>query len=108
MANQFYFARLQDDGRLTSPLPQSFPTIEGAKLAAPELFVGLRPRRDSKLVLVMVIEEVSVVCNVGFTKFGQKPEVVRTYEGKPLAADKDSKFLDKLAKSGIRKIEGEY
>jgi hypothetical protein len=65
----FYFARVQDDGRLTSPLPQSFATIEDAKAAAPELLARLATRKGSRVVLVQVIEDAMITAMVTYRKW---------------------------------------
>jgi len=64
----FHFARMQDDGRLTTPLPQSFATIEEAKAAAPELLLRLT-RRGGRIVLVQVLEDASVTATITYRKW---------------------------------------
>ncbi len=65
----FHFARMQTDGRLTSPFPQSYPTIAEAKKAAPDLLRTAQARHGGKIVLVQVLEEVQVECKAVFKEF---------------------------------------
>lgn len=77
MPMSFHFARVQDDGRLTSPLPTSFPTAEAAKAAAPDLLMRLC-KRGGRIVLVQVLEEVRVTAKVEYDRW---PDSTRKKHG---------------------------
>ncbi len=61
----FHFARLQSDGRLTSPLPKVYQTAKEAKEDAPYALRHVQAR-GGKIVLVEVLEEAALTFKVMF------------------------------------------
>jgi hypothetical protein len=65
----YHFARISEDGRLTSPiLHTGFATIAEAKAAAPEL-LGRIHKNSAKIVLVQVLEDASVTATITYRKW---------------------------------------
>lgn len=72
----FYFARMQDDGRITSPMNPGYSTLMALKAAAPNV---LRTKREhgGKFVVIQVLEEIKVTATVEFEKL--KPSTLKKH-----------------------------
>jgi hypothetical protein len=68
--SRFYFARMQDDGRLGAPINPGYTTRALAEADATKL---LRLRGSAKIVLIEVIDNIEVVAKIKFQPFGGKP-----------------------------------
>lgn len=65
---KYQFVRMQDDGRISSITPiKTFPSVEIAKLAAPDLLVS---RKGGGRIVLIEIQEVAIcTSNVRYEKW---------------------------------------